>query len=74
MSALSERSNLVEHPREPAEPLQPLDHDVIGLDEIAHVIEGVLELLLRERAARPIGERLAFGQRDSQEGMNEAVV
>ena len=50
-----------------------LDH-AIRVDEVAHVVDGVFDLLGRERAARPIGERLGFGKRDIAKRMHEIVV
>ena len=62
MRLVGQRTQLVEHPVHPAQLAQATHHLGIGNDQILDVIDRVLNLLIGQRAARPIGQRLGLGQ------------
>ena len=59
---VGQRTQLVEHPVHPAQLAQATHHLGIGNDQVLDVIDRVLDLLIGQRAARPIGQRLGLGQ------------
>ena len=69
-----QRAQLVEHPVHAAQLAQAAHHLGIGDDQILDVIDRVLNLLIAQRAARPIGQRLGLGQRYAAERLNERAV
>ena len=71
---VSQRAQLVEHPVHAAQLAQAAHHLGIGNDQILDVIDCVLNLLIGQRAARPIGQRLGLGQRDAAKRLHERAV
>ena len=59
---VGQRTQLVEHPVHPAQLAQATHHLGIGDDQVLDVIDRVLDLLISQRAARPVGQRLGLGQ------------
>src|SRR4029077_17218428 len=57
---VGERRELLAEPREPSETLELLLQACRERQQITHVIERVLDLLRRQRAARPVGARVRF--------------
>ena len=74
MGAIGQRLHLVDDPRQTSLFHEARTDDSVGIDEIAHVVDGVLELAFGERAARPVGQRLAFRQSDATERVDKPVV
>ena len=59
---VGQRTQLIEHPVHAAQLAQAAHHLGIGDDQVLDVIDRVLDLLIAQRAARPIGQRLGLGQ------------
>ena len=53
---VGQRAQLVEHPVHPAQLAQATHHLGIGDDQVLDVIDRVLDLLIGQRAARPVGQ------------------
>ena len=53
---VSQRAQLVEHPVHAAQLAQAAHHLGIGHDQILDVIDRVLNLLIGQRATRPVGQ------------------
>ena len=71
---VSQRAQLVEHPVHAAQLAQAAHHLGIGDDQILDVIDRVLNLLIGQRATRPVGQRLGLGQRDAAKRLHERAV
>ena len=71
---VGQRTQLVEHPVHAAQLAQAAHHLGIGDDQVLDVIDRVLDLLIAQRAARPIGQRLGLGQRYAAECLNERTI
>ena len=71
---VGQRTQLVEHPIHTAQLAQAAHHLGIGNDQILDVIDCVLDLLIGQRAARPVGQRLGLGQRNAAKCLHERAV
>ena len=71
---VGQRTQLVEHPVHTAQLAQAAHHLGIGDDQILDVIDCVLDLLIGQRAARPVGQRLGLGQRNTAKCLHERAV
>ena len=74
MRLVSQRAQLVEHPVHTAQLAQAAHHLGIGDDQVLDVIDRVLDLLIGQRAARPVGQRLGLGQRYAAERLNKRAI
>ena len=59
---VGQRTQLVEYPIHTAQLAQAAHHLGIGDDQVLDVIDRVLNLLIGQRATRPVGQRLSLGQ------------
>ena len=71
---VSQRAQLVEHPVHPAQLAQATHHLGIGDNQVLDVINRVLNLLIGQRATRPVGQRLGLGQRDAAKRLNKRAI
>ena len=71
---VGQRAQLVEHPVHATELTQAAHHLGIGNNQVLDVIDRILDLLIAQRAARPIGQRLGLGQRYAAERLNERSI
>ena len=71
---VSQRAQLVEYPVHAAQLAQTAHHLGIGDDQVLDVIDRVLNLLIGQRATRPVGQRLSLGQRDAAKRLHERAV
>ena len=71
---ISQRAQLVEYPVHAAQLAQAAHHLGIGDDQVLDVIDRVLNLLIGQRATRPVGQRLGLGQRDAAKRLHERAV
>ena len=71
---VGQRAQLIEHPIHTAQLTQTAHHLGIGDDQVLNVIDRVLNLLVGQRAARPVGQRLGLGQRNTTECLHERAI
>ena len=71
---VSQRAQLVEHPVHTAQLAQTAHHLGIGDDQVLDVVDRILNLLIGQRAARPVSQRLGLGQRYAAERLNKRAI
>ena len=71
---VGQRTQLIEHPVHTAQFAQAAHHLGIGDDQVLDIIDRVLNLLVGQRTARPVGQRLGLGQRYAAKRLHERAV